>query len=72
MNKLFQILILNDHFIQISTIAIQTHVSMEHVWMETIHTLVLVWMATRGLFVMASIADISVPSGDVLIKKTFV
>ena len=33
--------------------------------METIHTLALVWMATRGLFVMASIVDISVPSGDV-------
>ena len=39
--------------------------------METIHTLALVWMATRGLFVMASIVDISVPSGDVLIKKNF-
>ena len=39
--------------------------------METIHTLALVWMATGELIVMASIADISVPSGDVLIKKTF-
>ena len=40
--------------------------------METIHTLALVWIATGGLIVMASFVHISVPSGDVLIKKLFV
>ena len=40
-------------FSQNSTIAINTHVKMEHVWMGTILTLAPVLMATKGLIVMA-------------------
>ena len=42
----------NSIFLQNSTIAIQIHVWMEHVWIRTIHIFALVFMAIEGLIVM--------------------